>query len=123
MRLVFFGSGAFACPTLDALLAGGHEIAGVFTRPDKPAGRGRGIMPTPVKVRARHHRLPVYQPDDPNDQKTIETLRGLAPDVGVVVAYGHLLSSLLFQQPRYGGVIFLFCTLKFHDASFASFSS
>ena len=102
MRLVFFGSGAFACPALKALADRRHEIAGVFTRPDKPAGRGCGITATPVKRLAREYRLPVYQPDNPNDQATVELLHWLSPDVGVVVAYGHLLSARLFSQPRHG---------------------
>jgi methionyl-tRNA formyltransferase len=102
MRAAFFGSGGFGVLTLRAMVAGDHEIAGVFTRPDKPAGRGRGLAATPVKAAARDLRLPVHEIVRPGDGRTVHLLRELAVDVAVVVAYGHLLGAELLNLPRHG---------------------
>lgn len=90
MRVVFMGTPDFAVPTLRALAAM-HEVAGVFTRPDSGAGRGRKVLPSPVKAFATEAGLRVEQPNTLRDPAAVATLASLAPDVIVVAAYGMLL--------------------------------
>lgn len=102
MRVVFMGTPEFAIPCLDALPAAGHEVAGVFTRPDKPKGRGYALTAPPVKRRAEELGIPVYQPDGVRDGAALEILSSLAPDILVVVAYGKILPEEILTLPRYG---------------------
>ena len=80
MRLVFAGTPEVALPSLDALVGSSHEVVGVITRPDAPAGRGRTLVPSPVRVRAQEHGIPVLTPRTPRDPEFQEQLRALAPD-------------------------------------------
>lgn len=92
MRIVFLGTPEVAVPTLRALLdAPAHEVAGVVTQPDKPRGRGRDVSASPVKQLALEAGLPVLQPVSPKQDGFADELRALAPEVLVVVAYGHIL--------------------------------
>src|SRR3989440_3435655 len=105
MRVVFFGTPEFAVPSLEALLGEGFDVVAVVTHPDKPQGRSRSTaVPPPVKTAAEAEDVPVLQPARPSDPDFVERLRGLAPDVGVVVAYGHILKPELLALPRRGMV-------------------
>lgn len=103
MRIVFFGTPAFAVPSLRALLDEGAEVMAVVTQPDKPQGRSRSVLlPPPVKELALAHGLTVLQPERPRGDVFAATLRQLAPDLGVVVAYGHILRPEILAIPHHG---------------------
>jgi len=103
VRVVFFGTPEFAVPSLQALLGEGFDVVAVVTQPDKPQGRSRSTaVPTPVKTAADAEDVPVLQPERPSDPAFLARLRALAPDVGVVVAYGHILKPDLLGLPRLG---------------------
>ena len=105
MRVVFMGTPGFAVGTLKALLEAGHDVAAVVTQPDKPKGRGKEFLMTPVKAEAVKHDIPVFQPERvrKNDE-FLEELKKLAPDVIVVVAFGQLLPVSVLTLPKYGCV-------------------
>ena len=98
------GTPAFAVPSLEALIAAGHQVLGVFTQPDKPKNRGMKLQPPPVKVCALVHRLPVWQPEKMKDGAVLNVIRELAPDLIVVAAYGRILPQEILDVPRYGCV-------------------
>ena len=98
MRAVFFGTSEFAVPTLRALMASPVEVAAVFTQPDRPAGRGRKLTPPPVKACALEAGLPVLQPEKVRSTDVAE----FRPDLGIVAAYGQILSRKLLNVPRLG---------------------
>lgn len=101
MRVVFLGSGAFAIPSLEALLDAGHEVAAVVTQPDKEKGRGRAVAPPPVKPIALAHGLTVLQPRRVKEPAAQDALRALRPEIQVVVAYGQILPvSVIEIAPR-----------------------
>jgi len=102
MRVLFFGSPDFALPALRALLASGYDVVAVVTQPDRPAGRGRRLMPPPVKALALEHGLRVLQPAKVSAPAVVAELRALAPDVGVLAAYGQLLKPPVLEVPRLG---------------------
>ena len=103
MRIVFFGTPAFAVPSLQALLHRGFTVAGVVTQPDKPQGRSRSeLVPPPVKVAARSAGIPVLQPVRPVGDVFTASLRRLEPDLGIVVAYGHILRPEVLSLPPKG---------------------
>lgn len=104
MRIVFAGTPQFAVPALDALATSGHSVVGVYTQPDRPAGRGRQLQPSPVKRRAQALGLPVFQPERLKDAGAQAQLAHLAPDLMVVVAYGLLLPQAILDLPRLGCV-------------------
>ncbi|PYO40783.1 MAG: methionyl-tRNA formyltransferase, partial [Gemmatimonadetes bacterium] len=105
MRVVFFGTPEFAVPSLEALLGEGFDVAAVVTRPDKSQGRSRStLVPSPVKAAALEEDVPVLQPEGPSTPEFLEEIRRLAPDAGVVVAYGHLLKPELLAIPKRGMV-------------------
>ncbi|HLM53330.1 MAG TPA: methionyl-tRNA formyltransferase [Pseudoxanthomonas sp.] len=101
MRIVFAGTPAFAVPSLRAAHAHG-ELVAVYTQPDRPAGRGRGMTLSPVKLDAVLRGIPVLQPETLKSRATQEALRQLAPDVLVVVAYGLILPRAVLEIPSYG---------------------
>jgi len=88
VRIVFAGTPEFAVPPLKALIDSEHEVIAAYTQPDRPQGRGRKVFATPVKSVAEAAGIPVYQPLSFKEGGAIETLRALAPDLMVVVAYG-----------------------------------
>jgi len=103
MRIVFFGTPAFAVPSLDALVADGHRVALVVTQPDRPRGRSRStLLPPPVKERALALGIPVIQPERPRGEEFLAALRAAAPELGVVVAYGHILKPEVLAVPPLG---------------------
>lgn len=102
MRVVFMGTPDFAVGTLEALIKAGHEVIGVVTQPDKPKGRGKTLMPTPVKEVALKHQIPVYQPKKVRETEFTETLGKLAPDVIVVAAFGQIITKEILDIPRFG---------------------
>ncbi len=104
MNIVFMGTPDFAVPALQAILAAGHRVSGVFCQPDRPKGRGHKLMPPPVKEEALRHGLAVYQPDSVKTEETLKLLQELNPDCIVVVAYGKLLPKTVLDLPRYGCV-------------------
>ena len=102
MKTVFFGTPAFAVPTLERLLASSHEVVGVVTQPDRPRGRGHRVSASPVKTVAQAHGLAVLQPDRMKDIEFLERLETMKPDLGVVAAYGRMLPDRLLELPRLG---------------------
>jgi methionyl-tRNA formyltransferase len=104
VRLVFAGTPAVAVPSLDAIAASDHDLVGVVTRPDAPAGRGRRLVASPVAQRAEELGVPVLRPDHPRDPEFQEQLRALAPDCCPVVAYGALLPQSALDIPEHGWV-------------------
>ena len=103
MRIVFFGTPAFAVPSLQALLQGRFAVVGVVTQPDKPQGRSRSeLIAPPVKVAAQAGGIPVLQPVRPVGDVFAASLRRLEPDLGVVVAYGHILRPEILSLPALG---------------------
>lgn len=101
MKVVFAGTPEFAVPSLRAA-ARHNEVAAVYTQPDRPAGRGRGLSVSPVKLEALKRGIPVLQPQSLRDPGTQAALRALAPDLMVVVAYGLILPRVVLEIPRHG---------------------
>lgn len=102
-RAVFMGTPAFAVPSLEALVTAGYRVVGVYTQPDRPAGRGRMIAPSEVKAAALDHGIPVFQPDRLGRAAAAE-LAGLEPEVIVVAAYGLLLPRPVLAIPSKGAI-------------------
>lgn len=106
MKTIFMGTPDFAVPCLKALAESSHEVAAVFTQPDKPKGRGYKMIPTPVKTAALEYELPIYQPlslrKGEDAENAMKILRELAPDVIVVTAYGQILPREILELPKYG---------------------
>ena len=102
MRVIFMGTPDFATGTLEEIVLAGHEVVGVVTQPDKPKGRGKNLMPTPVKEVAIKYNLPVYQPKKVREPEFVEVLRDLKPDVMVVAAFGQIISKEILEMPKYG---------------------
>jgi len=103
MRVLFWGTPEFAAPPLRALLGEGFEVVGVVTQPDRAQGRSRSsLVPSPIKQIALEESIPVVQPDQPRGEDFVESLRALAPDVSVVVAYGEILTRQVIELPRLG---------------------
>ncbi|HWA15477.1 MAG TPA: methionyl-tRNA formyltransferase [Gemmatimonadales bacterium] len=102
MRIAFFGTPAFAVPSLRALIEEGFEVAVVVTQPDRPQGRSRStLVPPPVKLLALEEELPVLQPEKPTGA-FVDQLQALNVDLGVVVAYGHILRANVLAIPKHG---------------------
>ncbi len=103
LRVVFMGTPEFAVPCLAALHADENcEVIGVYTQPDKPRGRGQKFLPSPVKAWAEEHGLPVHQPVKIKTEEATAELRGLKPDLVVVVAFGQILSQEILDIPPHG---------------------
>jgi methionyl-tRNA formyltransferase len=102
MVIVFFGTPQFAVPTLEALLASSHRVAGVVTQPDRPRGRGQRVTASPVKTVAVQHGLPLLQPSTLRDGAITSDVGAWRPDLGVVAAYGNLIPRALLDVPRFG---------------------
>jgi len=105
VRVAFFGTPDFAVPSLRALVGEGFDVVAVVTQPDAPQGRSRSrLVPPPVKVVAEAEDLTVFQPEKPTDGAFLLRLRDTRPDIGVVVAYGHILKPELLELPPRGMV-------------------
>ena len=103
MRVLFYGTPAFAVPTLEMLLAH-HEVVAVVTQPDRPAGRGQRLATSAVKQRAERAGLPILQPPRLRDPEWPERLAALGADVAVVVAFGQILPRAVLDAPRRGSI-------------------
>ena len=102
LRIVFFGTPEFAVPSLDALLGSRHHVVGVVTQPDRPRGRGQRTTDAPVKSRALQAGIPILQPERLKDPGFLDALTALRPDLGVVAAYGKILTDAVLAAPRLG---------------------
>jgi len=103
VRILFWGTPDFATPPLRALVGEGFDVVGVVTQPDRPRGRSRSQLdPSPVKVVAMEEGIPVLQPERPRGPEFVQALRDLAPDLSVVVAYGHILPKEVIDLPPRG---------------------
>jgi methionyl-tRNA formyltransferase len=103
-RIVFAGTPTFAAVVLAHLLQRGEELVGVLTQPDRPAGRGRKLQASPVKVLASEAGLPILQPESSRAPETLDWLRQLAPDLLIVVAFGQILPQAMLDLPRLGAI-------------------
>lgn len=101
IRTVFMGTPEFALPTLQGLIDAGTNLVGVFTQPDRPKGRGKKLAASPVKELALKHEIPVFQPERLRKKEAVASLRELAPDLVVVVAYGQILPKTVLEIPRF----------------------
>jgi len=102
LRIVFMGTPEFAAPTLSHLVLNDYQVAAVYTRPDRPAGRGRGLASSPVKRLATALALPVVQPVSLKKADDVAELAGLKPDVIIVAAFGQILPESVLELPKYG---------------------
>lgn len=102
MRLVYLGTPQFAVPTLERIVAAGHEVAAVFTQPDRPKGRGQKDAMPPVKEAALRLGLPVYQPERVRRPEVVDQLKALAPGAMVVVGYGQIIPQAILDIPPQG---------------------
>jgi len=104
MRIVYMGTPPFAVPPLQSLITAGHEVVGVVTRIDKPAGRGKVLTPPAVKIAALQSDVPLFQPKRVRERSSVEAIEAMGPDVIVVAAYGQILPRELLALPKYGCV-------------------
>jgi methionyl-tRNA formyltransferase len=102
MRLAFMGTPDFAVPTLDALIAAGHDVAAVYSQPPRPAGRGKSLRPSPVQQRAEAAGIQVRTPLTLRDESEQASFAALELDAAVVAAYGLILPKAVLDAPRYG---------------------
>jgi len=102
LRIVFMGTPEFAAPTLSHLVLNDYQVVAVYTRPDRPAGRGRGLASSPVKRLATALALPVVQPVSLKKADDVAELAGLKPDVIIVAAFGQILPESVLELPKYG---------------------
>lgn len=104
MRVLFWGTPDYAVPSLRAILGEGHDVVGVVTQPDRPAGRGREVRQSPVKTLAIEEMIPVFQPEKARDSAFATVLRELEAEISVVIAYGQILSRELLDIPAQGSI-------------------
>jgi methionyl-tRNA formyltransferase len=102
MRVMFWGTPEFAAPALRALVGEGFEVCAVVTRPDRPVGRDRVLTQPAIKQIALEESLPVFQPESPREEDFQDLVEAVAPDLSVVVAYGHILPRTIIDAPRQG---------------------
>lgn len=102
LKIIFAGTPDFAARHLQALLTSEHEVIAVYTQPDRPAGRGQKLTPSPVKSLALEHQIPVYQPKSLRKEEAQQELAALGADIMVVVAYGLILPKVVLDTPRLG---------------------
>lgn len=102
MNIIYMGTPEFAVEPLEAIVRAGHTVIACFTQPDKPKGRGKNLLPTPVKAKAAELGIPVYQPVKLKDEENIRIIETYAPDAIVVAAYGQILPERILMIPKYG---------------------
>lgn len=102
MKIVFMGTSDFAIPSMTKIIDSQHEIVGVVTQPDRPKGRGKKVMPSPIKDLALEHNLDIFQPARIKDEASIDTLRNWEADIIVVVSYGQIIPLEILDSPRLG---------------------
>ncbi|OGX37552.1 MAG: methionyl-tRNA formyltransferase, partial [Omnitrophica WOR_2 bacterium RIFCSPHIGHO2_02_FULL_52_10] len=104
MNIIFFGSDDFAAAHLQALIRSAHHVVACVTQPDRPKGRGMGVVVSPVKEWAQTNKIPVLQPETVSDKVFIHELKSYRSDIFVVVAYGKFLTKALLDMPAFGAV-------------------
>lgn len=102
LRLAFLGTPEFSVPTLEALIAAGHEVAAVYSQPPRPSGRGHRVQPSPVHRAAAAHGIEVRTPKTLRDENEQAAFRALALDAAIVVAYGLILPKAILDAPKFG---------------------
>ena len=102
MRLIFMGTPSFAMASLDACIEAGHEVAAVYTQPDRPKGRGGALAQSPVKERALTHGIPVHQPLKVRHPEVVSEIREIAPRAIIVVGYGQIIPQSIIDIPPLG---------------------
>lgn len=102
MKVIYMGTPEFAVYALESIVNAGHDVLAVVTQPDKPQGRSKKLVPTPVKVRALEYDIPVYQPEKIREEHMVQVLREYKPDVIVVAAYGQILPESILSIAPYG---------------------
>lgn len=102
VNVVYMGTPDFAVPPLAALVKAGYQVSAVVTQPDKPKGRGKTMLPTPVKEEALKYEIPVYQPLKVRDPEFQAVLKELNPDIIVVAAFGQIIPKSILDLPKYG---------------------
>jgi methionyl-tRNA formyltransferase len=105
LRVAFFGTPEIAVPTLECLIAGPWEVVAVVSQPDRPRGRGRKLSPSPVSQVALDAGIPLLRPERVGKPEVIEALRALAPDIGVVLAFGQFIPKAVRELPGLGFMI------------------
>ena len=105
LRIIFFGTPEIAVPTLEALIAGPHEVVGVVSQPDRGRGRGRKLSPSPISEVALREEIPLIRPEKVGDPETVAALAALQPDLGVVVAFGQFIPKKVREMPTAGYLI------------------
>ncbi len=103
-KIIFMGTPDFAVPALETLVSGDHAVLSVITQPDRPKGRGRKLVPTPVKLAATRLGIEVLQPEKASGENFCELIRRMAPDLLIVVAFGQILKNNLLEIPRWGAL-------------------
>ena len=104
MRILFWGTPDYAVPALRALIGEGHEVVGVVTQPDRPAGRGQQLRQSPVKLVAIEEMIPVLQPERASGDDFVAQLHELQPEISVVIAYGQILKQQILELPSHGSI-------------------
>jgi methionyl-tRNA formyltransferase len=102
MRVIYMGTPAFSVPPLELLVESGYQVVGVYTQPDRPAGRGRSVLPSPIKTYAEEHGLRVFQPASLRPADTQRELASLNPDIVIIAAYGRILPREVVNLPALG---------------------
>ena len=102
MRIIYAGTPDFSVAALQALIESSYEVVAVYTQPDRPAGRGRGLQASPVKEKALEYSIPVYQPESLKDPQAQSELKAINADLMIVTAYGLLLPTAVLEAPRLG---------------------
>ena len=102
LRIIYAGTPDFSVAALQALIESSYEVVAVYTQPDRPAGRGRGLQASPVKEKALEHSIPVYQPESLKDPQAQSELKAINADLMIVTAYGLLLPTAVLEAPRLG---------------------
>lgn len=118
MKILFMGTPLFAIPSLEAIVDGGYELLGVVTQPDRQKGRGKHVMPPPVKEWAVARNIPVYQPEKVREPEFIEIVQNLSPDLIVTAAFGQILPKKILDIPPLGCInVHASLLPKYHGAS------
>lgn len=104
MKIAFFGTPEFAVPCLNTLIHSGHEIKAVITQPDRPTGRRQEVLPTPVKLLAHRHNLPVMQPEKVRSPEFLEEYKKLDLDLNIIAAFGQILPDELIYHPKHHSI-------------------
>ena len=101
-RIMYMGTPDFAVPPLAAMVNAGFDVVGVVTQPDKPKGRGKALMPTPVKEEALKYNIPIFQPEKVRAQEFVDVLTEINPDIIVVAAFGQIIPKVILELPKFG---------------------